>query len=171
MIGQYLSGRTFVFIDASNVYYSFKTLGWKIDFLRLKTYMEKCTDLRRMFYYSAYDPTYAKQRKFLDFLEMVGYTVRKKKVKFIKLSVGHGFHKGNLDVELTIDAVHFKNEYDSLVLFSGDSDFEPLIKYLRKYGKRCVVISTKGHISGELIRYGVFVDIKRLRPWIEMGGK
>jgi len=104
MIGKYVKGRVCVFIDASNIYHSFKKLGWKIDFLKLKNYFETNVQLGGIYYYSAYDPDYSKQRKFLDFLEIIGYTVRKKKVKFIKdyhLEEG-GFHKGNLDVELTI---------------------------------------------------------------------
>ena len=70
-------------------------------------------------------------------LEINGYIVRKKKVKFIKDSNREkgGFYKGNLDVELTIDAVHNRDNLQSFVLFSGDSDFEALIKYMKKYRK------------------------------------
>ena len=98
-------------------------------------------------------------------LEMNGYIVRKKKVKFIKDSNREkgGFHKGNLDVELTIDAVHNRDNFQSFVLFSGDSDFEALIKYMKKYRKNCVVISTKGHVSIELLKQAKFLDLKRLK--------
>ena len=51
-----------------------------------------------------------------------------KKVKFIKDKSGKFISKGNLDVELTIDAMHNKNSYDTFLLFSGDSDFEAQIK-------------------------------------------
>ena len=108
MINQFVKGKTYVFIDASNIYHSFKKLGWKIDFVKLQNYFKMHTELGRIYFYTAYDPNHIKQRKFLDFLEMIGYTVRTKKVKFIKVSALEkgGFHKGNLDVELTIDAVH-----------------------------------------------------------------
>ena len=112
-----------------------------------------------------------KERKFHDFLEIVGYTVRHKEIKFIKdehkTPLG-GHHKGNIDVELTIDAVHLKNEFDTFVLFSGDSDFESLIKYLKGFGKKCVVISTTGHISIELIKQAKFIDFRKLRQDIEL---
>lgn len=102
--------------------------------------------------------------------EIIGYVVRHKEIKFIKDDqdkIHGGHHKGNIDVDLTIDAVHFRDEYDSFVLLSGDGDFESLIKYLKRYNKRCLVISAKDHISIELIRQAKFIDFKKLRSEIE----
>lgn len=96
--------------------------------------------------------------------------VKHREIKFIRDEtdkVRGGHHKGNIDVDLTIDAVHFRDEYDSFVLLSGDSDFESLIKYLKAFGKRCVVMSTKGHVSIELIRQAKFLDFKKIRAEIE----
>ena len=170
MIQNYVKGTVYVFIDASNIYHSFKKLGWKIDFLKLKNYLENNVQLGGIYYYSAYDPDYSKQRKFLDFLEIIGYTVRKKKVKFIKdtNSEKGGFHKGNLDVELTIDAVHNRDKFQTFILFSGDSDFEALLKYMKAYRKNCIVISTKDHVSIELLKQAKFIDLKKLRSEIEL---
>ena len=97
--------------------------------------------------------------------------VRHKEIKFIKDNADTfigGHHKGNIDVDLTIDAVHFRDEYKSFVLLSGDGDFESLIKYLKAFGKRCVVMSTKRHISIELIRQAKFLDFKKIRKDIEL---
>jgi uncharacterized LabA/DUF88 family protein len=170
MISRFVSGKTFVFIDAANIYHSQKKLGWRIDFLKLKKYFEDNTDLGRIYYYTAYDADYPKQRKFLDLLEIMGYIVRKKKVKFIKDAEKEegGFHKGNLDVELTIDAVNNRDDFQSFILFSGDSDFEALLKYLRSFRKNCIVISTKDHISIELIEQAKFIDLKKLRDKLEL---
>jgi len=170
MIHRYVKGTAYVFIDASNIYHSFKKLAWKIDFLKLKDYFEKNTSLGKIFFYTAYDPSYSKQCKFLDFLEIIGYTVKKKKVKFIKDSQMEegGFRKGNLDVELTIDAVHNRDKFQSFVLFSGDSDFEALIKYMKAYKKNCIVVSTKDHVSIELLRQAKFIDLKKLKKEIEL---
>jgi len=169
MIGQFVKGKVYIFIDASNIYHSFKKLGWKIDFVKLLNYFKTQTEFGRIYFYTAYDPNHTKQRKFLDFLEMIGYTVRTKKVKFIKVSSLErgGFHKGNLDVELTIDAVHNRDDFQSFILFSGDSDFEALLKYMRGYKKNCIVVSTKGHVSIELLRQAKFTDIKKLKDELE----
>lgn len=55
-----------------------------------------------------------------------------------------------LSVELSIDAVDLMPKYDTFVLFSGDCDFEYLLKFLRGRGKRTIVFSRKGHIAKEL---------------------
>ncbi len=171
MIKKFIKGKIAVFVDASNVYHSQNQLGWRIDFQRLKRYFEKNGALYKIYYYTAFDPDHPQQRKFLDFLEIIGFTVRKKKVKFIK-DRNHklgGFHKGNLDVELTIDAVDSSNKFQSFILFSGDSDFDALLKYMKAYKKKCIVISTKNHISLELIKQAKFIDLKKLRKDIEKG--
>ena len=169
MISQYIKGKTAVFIDASNIYFSQKTLGWRIDFKKLLDYFKRETDLFRITFYGALNPDNERERKFHDFMEIIGYAVKHKKIKFIRDKDDHeygGHNKGNVDVDLTIDAVHFKNDYDSFVLLSGDGDFESLLKYLKTHGKRCIVLSTKGHVSIELIRQAKFVDFKKLRKEI-----
>lgn len=166
MIKSFVEGRTAVFIDASNIYFSQHALKWQVDFVRLMEYLKKETNLWEIFFYTAYDPAHRKQKKFIDFLEIIGYTVRTKKVKFIKDKKGGELLKGNLDVELSIDAVDNKDKFDSFLLFSGDSDFEALIKYLKNYHKRCLVFSTKDHVSIELLREAKFIDIKKLEKYI-----
>ena len=79
-----------------------------------------------------------------------------------------GHHKGNIDVDLTIDAVHFRDNYETFILLSGDGDFESLIKYLKAFKKRCIVISSKGHIAFELVKQGKFIDFKKIRKEIEL---
>jgi len=60
------------------------------------------------------------------------------------------------------------SKYDVLVLFSGDSDFDSLIKKLRKEGKKVIVVSSRYHISKELIdSCNKYIDIKKLRSYIE----
>lgn len=171
MIGQFVRGRTAVFIDAANIYFAQKTIGWRIDFKKLLEYFKKNTNLTRIAFYSAINPENERERKFHDFLEIIGYAVRHKEIKFIKDETDEahgGHHKGNIDVDLTIDAVHFRDDFDSFVLLSGDSDFESLIKYLKMFHKRCVVMSTKDHVSIELIRQAKFLDFKKIRKEIEL---
>lgn len=171
MIDKFATGKTAVFIDSANIYFSQKTMGWKIDFKKLLEYFKKNTELYRIAFYGAINPDNEKERKFHDFLEIIGYVVKHKKIKFIrdKEDVKYGgHHKGNVDVDLTIDAVHFRDDYDSFILLSGDGDFESLIKYLKVFRKRCIVMSSKGHISIELLRQAKFLDFKKIREQIEL---
>jgi len=173
MIGKYVQRRTAVFIDAANIYFAQKTLGWRVDFQQLINYFRQETNLTRIAYYTARNPDNEKEGKFHDFLEIIGYVVQSKKIKFIK-DINRkqgGLHKGNVDVELTIDAVDLINQYDSYVLISGDGDFAALLVYLKSRGKRCGVMSTRNHIAKELIDQAKYIDFKRVRKEIERTNK
>jgi uncharacterized LabA/DUF88 family protein len=41
MIGRFVKGGVFVFIDVANIFYSQKTLGWRISYEKLKQYLER----------------------------------------------------------------------------------------------------------------------------------
>ncbi len=169
MISKYAKGKISVFIDASNVYHSYKRLKWKIDFRKFLDYLKQNLNLQEIYYYTARDLSCVQQTKFLTFIERVGYKVRSKKVKFIKNkdTARDGFYKGNLDVELTIDVLETKSRYDTLILISGDSDFEPLLRLMkRKYKKRCLVIATKYNISIELIKCAKYINLNKLKEYI-----
>jgi uncharacterized LabA/DUF88 family protein len=55
-----------------------------------------------------------------------------------------------MDIELAVDALNKIDDYDVLVLFSGDGDFTYLIQDIEKKGKRIIVIGTGGFTSYEL---------------------
>lgn len=172
MISKYAKNRVSMFIDASNIYYSQKRLKWQIDFRKLLNYLKSEIDLQEIYYYTARDLSFTKQTRFLNFLEMIGYKVRSKKIKFIKdkqrVVERDGFYKGNLDVELTIDVLESKEKYDTLILVSGDSDFEPLLQLMKmKYRKRCLVMATKHNISIELIKCAKYININKLKQYIQ----
>ena len=83
----------------------------------------------------------------------MGFEVRKKVLKRIRVTDEHGEsveEKGNMDVEMTIDAMHFLKRYDTAVFFTGDSDFLALVAYLRRGGKKVYIFSSKNNISQEL---------------------
>lgn len=162
MIGKYVQGRTAVFIDAANIHFSQKTLRWRVDYKRLLDYFKKHTNLCYIGFYGAVDPNNKAQNKFHDFLKAHGYVVRTKKIKLVSDWEGR-HHKGNIDVELTIDAVHLRDTYDSIVLLSGDGDFAALMVYLRKYRKRCISMSTKKHIARELVDQTKYIDFRKIR--------
>jgi len=80
--------------------------------------------------------------------------------------------KANFDVEITIDVLERVDKFDTLVLFSGDSDFDYLIRKLRAKGKNVIVVSTKHHISKELVESSnKYIDLKKLRSLIERKNK
>jgi len=87
-------------------------------------------------------------------------------VKFIKIDGGKLLPKGNLDVELALDAFRLADDYDTLLLFSGDSDFGYLLDLLKHKGKKVLVVSTRGHISKELLERAKYIDLRKLKEEI-----
>ena len=59
--------------------------------------------------------------------------------------------KCNFDVEIAVDAIRLKDNYDTLALFSSDADFISLIRYLRNNRKK-VILFKGGHITSDLKR-------------------
>ena len=81
------------------------------------------------------------------------FIVRKKELKRINIITPEGEsieEKGNMDVEITIDALHHIKKYNIAIFFTGDSDFLALVTYLRARGKKVYIFSSKNNISEEL---------------------
>lgn len=171
---QAMNRKVSVFIDASNLWQAMKAKGFTLDMAKLFEYLKeryKTTELE-VYYYTAYpaddtrDYNLDSLHKFHTYLKKaLGVNVRKKALKQIKLDKvndkGYAFEeKGNMDVELAIDAVHYLKTYDTAVMFSGDSDFLGLVKFLRARGKKIYVFSTRNNISSEM-RTGAdgYIDI------------
>ncbi len=166
MIGKFTKGRVYVFIDAENVFYTQRTLGWKISYEKLIQYLQKeCGGDVKCFLYTGKDDGSRGQQKFLDMLEINGYVVRTKSIKKIRRHDGTYKWKNNLDIELAFEMFRIKERYDTLILFSGDSDFStPLDALKYEEHKTIIACSTRGHISKELLeRADKYIDLKKLR--------
>ena len=166
MIGQFVKDRVYVFVDAANILYSQQTLRWRVDYKKLKEYFEKECDLRAIYFYTGRVGENHKQNSFLEKLKSFGYQIRAKEVKRIKLSRNVYEWKGNLDAELIIDALKNSGNFDTCVLMSGDSDFAPLLDELKERNKRVIVMSTKGHISRELLERAKYINLRKLKEYI-----
>lgn len=153
-------------IDAANLESSVKSLGWWIDYIKLRD-LFKDGDLAEIRDYCVRHNT-DNQDKFFTFLKRNGFTLITKPLKIIKAEdIARGdIRKANFDVEITVDTIEMINSFDTLVLFSGDSDFDYLLRKLKD--KNTVVISTKHHISKELIKSSnKYIELKKLRSSIE----
>jgi len=166
MIGNLVKGKVAVFIDAENVFYSQRTLGWLISYERLIAYLRsECGKETKCFIYKGIDEGNPTQRKFLDMLEINGFIVRTKAIKKIKTGNGYAW-KNNLDIELSFEMCDMAPNYNTAILLSGDSDFSVVLKRIKSQGKRIIVMSTRGHISRELLELAKYVDLRKLRDSI-----
>lgn len=152
----------YVFIDASNLWQAQKAKSRFLDYDKLVKFIKVKFNgtAVKVYYYTAYPAEGTRaysldgKHKFFTFLKRgLGFEVRKKQLKRISVTNGTGEaieEKGNMDVEMTIDAIHHSDKFNTAVLFSGDSDFLALVTYLKNGGKKVFVFSSKNNISQEM---------------------
>ena len=87
---------------------------------------------------------------YLKYLDKIGFDLFTKPLKKIKINSKEIIYKANFDVEMTVDILLDKSKYDELIIFSGDSDFQYLVKKLKDVGKKIKVFSSRKTISWEL---------------------
>ena len=129
--------------------------------------------LLRAFYYTAVieDQEYSSIRPLIDWLDYNGYSVVTKATKEFVDQTGRRKVKGNMDIELAVDAMEIAGSIDHMVLFSGDGDFRSLVEAVQRRGVRVTVVSTISTqppmVAAELRRQAdVFLDIVELQPKI-----
>src|SRR5919198_6418142 len=139
----YPEERIALFIDGANLYSAARGLAFDIDYKRLLDLFRSKGRLIRAFYYTALveDQEYSPIRPLIDWLDYNGYTMVTKPTKEFTDSMGRRKIKGNMDIELTVDAMRLSQSLDHVVLFSGDGDFKCLVAALQQDGKRVSVLS------------------------------
>jgi uncharacterized LabA/DUF88 family protein len=162
--------RIALFIDGANLYATSKTLGFDIDYRRLLKEYNTRGHLVRAFYYTALieDQEYSSIRPLIDWLDYNGYAVVTKPVKEFTDAMGRRKVKGNMDIELAVDAMELAPFIDHMVLFSGDGDFRSLVEAMQRKGVRVTVISTVSTqppmVADDLRRQAdIFLDLADLQ--------
>ena len=168
-----VSNKIALFIDGANLYATAKTLGFDIDYKRLLKEFQSRGTLVRAFYYTAIieDQEYSSIRPLIDWLDYNGYTVVTKATKEFIDASGRRKVKGNMDIELAVDAMELAEHVDQIVLFSGDGDFRRLVEAVQRKGVRVTVVSTirssPPMVADELRRQAdTFVELQDLAPSI-----
>ena len=154
-----------VYIDGANMFYTQKKLGWMFDWRKIYQYLKKEYEIKEVRFYLASKKRDRKTKNFLLALEKLGFTLVTKDLKRIQVENDKWVYKANFDVEMTADILLDKKEYDIFILFSGDSDFEYLVKILKKLEKQVFVYASRKTLSWELklaaTHYFFLENIKR----------
>lgn len=167
---RYLMNRLSIFVDGNNMFYAQQKNGWFFDPKRVLEHFttERGVELVNAFWYTGLkDPQ--DQRGFRDALISLGYTVRTKILKeYYDDSSGRYSQKANLDIEIVVDMFNTVEQYDRVILFSGDGDFERAIEFLRSKNTHITVVSTEGMIARELRNVtDRYIDLNDIRAKIE----
>jgi len=166
----YPNERIALFIDGANLYAAAKSLAYDIDYKKLLTYFRDECILVRALYYTAIaeDQEYSSIRPLIDWLDYNGYSMVTKPTKEFTDASGRRKIKGNMDIELAVDAMELAEQLDHIVIFSGDGDFRSLVQTLQRKGKRVSVVSTlqtqPPMVADELRRQAdQFIDLVELQ--------
>src|SRR6202051_3553260 len=159
-----------LFIDGANLYATAKSLGFDIDYKKLLREFQSRGYLVRALYYTAVieDQEYSSIRPLIDWLDYNGYSVVTKAAKEFIDANGQVKIKGNMHIEIAVDAMELAEYVDQIVLFSGDGDFRSLVEAVQRRGVHVTVISTISSqppmIADELRRQAdVFTDLVELQ--------
>ncbi len=146
-------GRFALFIDGSNFYHTIRELGLHVDYRRLLDYFKSQGTLVRAAYYTALlegGQTPDWLIRLTDWLAYNGFHVVTKSARvFVRQVVDEAGEphlesqvKGNTDIEVAVDMMTLAPHCDTMILFSGDGDFLPLVQAVQKQGCRVIVISS-----------------------------
>ena len=165
--------RVAVFIDGANLYAATRSLEFDIDYRKMLAEMKSWGRLLRVFYYTAIveDDEYSSIRPLLDWLDYNGFTVVTKNAKTYTDDTGRRKIKGNMDIELAVDALETAPHIDHAYIFSGDGDFTRVVEAMQRKGVRVSVVSTLSTkppmIADELRRQcDEFIDLTTLEAKI-----
>jgi uncharacterized LabA/DUF88 family protein len=164
------SNKIALFIDGANLYATCRTVGFDIDYKRLLNEFGSRGTLVRALYYTTIieDQESSSIRPLIDWLDYNGYSVVTKAAKEFIDANGQRKIKGNMHIELAVDAMELAEHVDQIVLFSGDGDFRSLVEAVQRRGVHVTVVSSISvkppMIADELRRQAdVFTDVIELR--------
>jgi len=187
-------GVIYAFIDFGNVRPWAKDL-WpeenkfryckEIDIKKLSEICEWVNPKKKLFYYGFYKKRLdlsenhkenIKSRNSIfriDKAKKAGFEMHSKEIKMIPHYNEEGEFLGktpkcNFDVEITMNMLTKIKKYDTVILFSGDSDFGALLSYLKENGKKIIVVCTRNRMSTELENVAdKFIPAETLKSFLD----
>jgi len=115
-----------VFVDVQNIYYTTRDIfGRQFNYRKLWQQLSLQGEIVSATAY-AIARNDDSQIKFQDALKYIGFTVKLK--PYIQRKDGSA--KGDWDVGITIDVLETAKRVDTIILLSGDGDFDLLLKHV-----------------------------------------
>ena len=117
-----------IFVDVQNIYYTTRqAYGRQFDYRKLMQRIRTEGEIVSATAYAIHRGD-EKQLKFQNTLKQIGFTVKLK--PYIQRSDGSA--KGDWDVGIAIDVLEAAKDVDTVVLLSGDGDFDLLLEKIKK---------------------------------------
>ncbi|MCW9014793.1 MAG: NYN domain-containing protein [Gammaproteobacteria bacterium] len=137
-----------IFVDVQNIYYTTRqAYGRQFNYHKLWQKIGSEGDIVSATAYAIHRDD-DKQLKFQNALKHIGFTIKLK--PYIQRSDGSA--KGDWDVGITIDVMEAAKDVDTVILLSGDGDFDLLLEKITKdYGVSTEVYGVPGLTANSLI--------------------
>jgi len=137
----------YAFIDGQNFYKSIQELEKELEALEVemdlnefRIYLTEKHAVRIAYYFIGYIPGY---QSLYDKLRNQGY-----ELKFKEVALQEDGIKGNVDVNLTLQAMIDINDYEKAVVITSDGDYACLVEHLHSKGKlKCLIACSRGGSS------------------------
>jgi len=139
--------RNYAFIDGQNFFKSVQALEQEVealevelDFHEFRVYLAEKHAVKLAYYFIGHLPKYL---TLYERLGRQGYELR-----FKEVAAHEGRIKGNVDVNLTLQAMVDYPQYDKAVIVTSDGDYACLVEYLHDNGKlECLIACSRGGCS------------------------
>ena len=144
-----------IFVDVQNIYYTTKhRYERNFNYNKFWSQITKNSHIVSAIAYAT-NRNDRKQTEFQNILRGIGFQVKLK--PYIKRSDGSS--KGDWDVGITIDVLKYAQSVDTIVLASGDGDFDLLLKEIKeKHGTNSEVFGVQGLTAQSLIKESTFFN-------------
>ncbi|WP_421866978.1 NYN domain-containing protein [Motiliproteus sp.] len=144
-----------LFVDVQNIYYTCRqAYGRQFNYRELWHRLSRQGEIQIANAYAIHRGD-ERQLKFQNALKAIGFNVRLK--PYIQRSDGSA--KGDWDVGITIDVLDAASQVDTVVLLSGDGDFDLLLDRIRRvdgvntqvYGVSSLTANSLIEVAGEFV--------------------
>jgi len=135
----------YAFIDTQNVHLGIKSLGWKIDWKKLRIYLKEKYNIVNAYLFIG----------FIEENQRLYKNLRKNGFEIIFKPTVHnenGEIKGNCDADMVLHTILKIEKYDKAVIISSDGDFYSLVRHLYENNKLLFVLSPYVKTCSRLLR-------------------
>lgn len=159
------------FIDGQNLYLgtTLSENSWKVDLFKFKIYLEKKYGVREAYYFLGYVQDV--NQEIYSEIQRAGFILVFKLHNPAML----GKKKGNVDTDIVFEIMkklYRKNDFDEIILVSGDGDYKPMIDFLIEENKFKKILFPNRKFASSLykkitIKYYDYLDNIDIRKKIE----
>jgi len=143
--------RNIAYIDGQNLYMGTtqREPEWQVDLARFRVYLEKKYHVVRAYYYLGYVETGSVYDRLYEEIQRAGFILVFREHNSAML----GKKKGNVDTDIVFSIMkrlYLREEFDKVVLVSGDGDYKMLVDFLIEEGRLEKVLFPKQRYASSL---------------------